>query len=365
MYRFVGSTLLVGLGLVLAVPLTTEAQDIRYTTVTRAEFGGALGRIIGLMGGSDPSRETTYMKGVRLRTDDDDSSVIMDAEARSFTWIDHGSKSYYTATFQEMIESSAEMVKAASDSMAAAREEAEAAGEEQPEVEFTLRFAADRTGKRQKVAGFDAEQVFFTLEIDAVPVEDPEEEEPEEGSTEGMTLVFFTDAWLSKDFPVWKAWEEQGEEWAEAYQEEGSAAMSQAFAFDPRIQTGLERMASEMEKMEGTAIRTVTHVVALPLGMKFDRDKTLKDADRKLSSDVADAAAGAAKEGAREAVRGVMGRFGRRNQAEEPEEPEMTQATFMRVYSEVTDVDTATLTDDVFQPPAGYTQRASLIPAGA
>ena len=45
-----------------------------------------------------------------------------------------------------------------------------------------------------------------------------------------------------------------------------------------------------------------------------------------------------------------------------PEKPKPKQITFMRVKSEVTDVDTAPLAESVFAIPAGYTERESMFP---
>jgi hypothetical protein len=144
--------------------------------------------------------------------------------------------------------------------------------------------------------------------------------------------------------------------WAEALgsTEAPSKEMVQAYQFDPRIQEGFERLAEETKGLEGEALRSVTHVVGVPQGVKFDRNAVLKDADKKLTDDVADAAGNEAKNAATGAVSGLTGgMFGKKK----AEPPKPKQGTIMRLKTEVTDCSTAALADDVFTVPAGYTER--------
>jgi hypothetical protein len=343
------------LGVLVAAPAT--AQDVRYTTVSRGEFGGALGRWMKLFGGSSEITEVTSISGAKLRTDtDDDNSTVLDLDARAFTWMEHETKTYATMTFAQAAERANAMVKDMEDSVAAAKEQMPEA-QEPENVRYEVRFSADRTGKKQKIAGYEAEQVFLQVEIEAIPIRQPDETEDEANQRAG-TLVILAEQWLSTAFPGYTAKQAQAAMWAEALgtTEEPSQEMVQAYQFDPRIQQGLERLAEEMQGLEGEALRSVTHVVAVPFGVKFDRNAVLKDADKKLTDDVAGAAAGEAKNAAEGAVSGITGGlFGKKKK--EPEPPKPKQATIMRLRTEVTDCSTATLGPDVFAVPAGYTER--------
>jgi len=73
---------------VLLAPLAStpaRAQDVRYTTVSRGEFGGALGRWMKLFGGSSEVTEVTSIKGGKLRSDTEGSSTVLDLDAKAFT----------------------------------------------------------------------------------------------------------------------------------------------------------------------------------------------------------------------------------------------------------------------------------------
>lgn len=223
-------------------------------------------------------------------------------------------------------------------------------------VRYEVRFSTDRPGKKQKIAGYEAEQVFLQVDIEVIPIRQPDETE-EEANARAGTLVVLSELWLSTTFPGHAAKQAQAEMWAEALgsTEAPSREMVQAYQFDPRIQEGFERLAEETEGLEGEALRSVTHVVSVPLGVKFDRKAVLKDADKKLTDDVADAAASEAKNAATGAVSGITGGlFGKKK---EPEPPKPKQGTIMRLKTEVTDCSTAALADDVFTVPAGYTVR--------
>ena len=339
------------------VPPSVVAQDVRYTTVSRGEFGGALGRWMKLFGGSSEVTEVTSIKGGNLRTDTDDNSTMLDLGARAFTWMDHETKTYMTMTFAQAVERANAMVEEMGDSVAAAKSEM---AEEPPPpetVRYEVHFSTDRPGKKQKIAGYEAEQVFLQVDIEAIPIRQPDETE-EEANARAGTLVVLSELWLSTTFPGYAAKQAQAEMWAEALgsTEGPSKEMVQAYQFDPRIQEGLEKLAEETKGLEGEALRSVTHVVSVPLGVTFDRKAVLKDADKKLTDDVADAAANEAKNTATGAVSGITGGlFGKKKK--EPEAPKPKQGTIMRLKTEVTDCSTAALADAVFTVPAGYTER--------
>ena len=70
------------------------------------------------------------------------------------------------------------------------------------------------------------------------------------------------------------------------------------------------------------------------------------------------------QDAAMQAARGAMGRrlgglMGRNRQAEEPEEPTgpTAQSITMRTITLVEDIRTSALSDDLFTPPDGYTER--------
>jgi hypothetical protein len=219
-------------------------------------------------------------------------------------------------------------------------------------VRYEVRFSTDRPGKKAKIAGYEAEQVFLQVEVEAIPIRQPDETE-EEANQRAGTLVLLSELWLSTTFPGYAAKQAQAEQWAKALggTEAPSKEMVQAYKFDPRIQEGFEKLAEEMQGIEGEALRSVTHVVGVPHGVTFDRAAVLRDANKKLSDDVAGAAANEAKKTVSNLTGGLFGK------KKEAGPPRPQQGTIMRLRTEVTECSTAALADDVFAVPAGYTER--------
>jgi hypothetical protein len=330
-----------------------SAQDVRYTTVSRGEFGGALGRWMKLFGGSSEITEVTSIKGAKLRSDTEGSSTVLDLDVKAFTWMDHEAKTYATMTFAQAVDRANAMVEQMEDSVEAAKAEMEEAQEPQ-NVRYEVRFTSERSGKKEKIAGYQAEQVFLQVDIEAIPIRQPDETE-EEAMQRAGTLVLLSDLWLSTTFPGYAAKQAQAAMWAEALgtTEAPSRETVQAYKFDPRIKEGMAKLAEEMKGLEGETLRSVTHVVVVPHGVTFDRKAVLKDADKALTDDMAGAAAGAAENAAAGAVSGITGgMFGRPKGPPKPK-----QGTIMRLRTEVTECSTATLADEVFAVPAGYTER--------
>jgi hypothetical protein len=341
--------------LALLASAPASAQDVRYTTVSRGEFGGALGRWMKLFGGSSEVTETTSIKGAKLRSDTDGNSTVLDLDAKAFTWMDHEQKAYATMTFAQAVERANAMVEQMEDSIEAAKAQMEEVREPQ-NVRYEVRFTTDRSGKKGKVVGYEAEQVFLQVDIEAIPIRQPDETE-EEAMQRAGTLVVLSELWLSTAFPGYTAKQAQAAMWAEALgtTEAPSQEMIQAYQFDPRIQEGMEKLAEELKGLDGETLRSATHVVAVPHGVMFDRDAVLKDANKKLSDDVADAAMSGAQRAAEGAVSGITGGLLGRRRPAEPPRPR--QGTIMRLKTEVTDCATAALADEVFSVPAGYAER--------
>jgi len=101
------------------------AQDVRYETVTSLELPGVLGTAMRvaarLGGGSTTTKETTYIKGGRMRTDSDDGSIIVDLEGRRWTELDHRARTYRTMTFDEALAQARRAMSGARDGSAGER----------------------------------------------------------------------------------------------------------------------------------------------------------------------------------------------------------------------------------------------------
>lgn len=333
-----------------------EAQDLSYTTVTRAEFGGPMGMMMQMMPeAGKETRQTVHIKGSLMRTDEEDTSSIVDMAQGSYTFLQHPDRTYYTFTladFQSQMSEAQERMAQENPSPSAAPVE---------EGSFEIKLSTDRTGRTRDFQGYGTEQVLMTMEV--VPVT----EEAREMAAAAGTTVFFTEMWISQDFPGAQAYREAQEGMAEEFMEAGGGmgtAMAQVMAGRPDLKEAMEENLKVMGEMQGVPVRTVVHMVMVPPGMTFDGEAVLAKADEPLSSGMGQAAAGAAGEAATDAVRGALSRrmgglLGRRNQEEEekPEEVAPEQTITLRTVTSISDIQTGSLPEDLFQPPAEYQER--------
>jgi hypothetical protein len=352
------STALVALALAAASPLS--AQDLRYVTETDLEFGGSLGVMMRLIPGGGATRETTTIKGARMRTDSgDDYSIIQDVGAGRLTSLYHEPKTYTTFGYQDI----AAMMQQMSAQMQAGRESAVVPVQDREtgaEGNVEIRVSTDPTNERKNIHGLDARRVFLTIEFEG-EVMVPEDQGGTGEMEEAGTVVLFTDMWLAEPFPEVRALAEaqleQAEELAEATRDAG-AAMGQLLASNPNLRVAMERQAEELQELNGVAIETYSYLVGVAPGKEFDRGKALAFAQESLGGQVARGAARAAVDQARNAVSGALGRFGRRQQEPEPQQQEQPdQAVLFRVRTRVTEVERGSFSESIFEVPSGYREQ--------
>lgn len=329
--------------LLSSLSAVSAAQDISYWTTTRAEFGGTLGRIMRVVpGGSDPQEKKTSIHGNMMRVDNEGRSTIMDMDSSKFVFLDNPTRTYWTMEWGDIGEM---WQQAAEAEMPEAERAAYTDEETRRTVTYDVSFDVDRTGHTERIAGYEAERVFLTFQMDAI-----EEDEENPDSVTGGTMVLLTELWISNDFPATEAMKRM-----RPGGQVDTEVDPMALSYDPRIGAAMERLQEEMEGLDGISLRTVSHFVAVPLELDFDRDAVLRDAERSLVADVADAAASSAVNSARRRLGGIAGRFGRRSREPEPPRPE--QVVFMRVISEIHDVSEAPLDAGIFTVPDDYTER--------
>jgi len=329
------NTLLVSAALAF-LAVSASAQEVAYTTVTRSEFGGAMGQMMKMVpGGDEPTRETTFVKGSLMRTDSDESSTIMNPIDGILSVLQHDERTYYSFSMDEMGEMAAGM---AGGMMAP---EGGQGWEGQPQ--FETRISTDRTGRTQEIGGFEAQEVLMTVEMVTQGG----------GEEEGSTMVLFTQLWLSSDVPGYDAYQAAQAQMAEGFMNSGGGGgLAAAFAQDPGMQDAFKENMKVLKDIEGMPVKTVSAFVTVPNGMEFDVDAALASMDEPLSSGEGGMDMAAA---AQDAMRNLGGMFGRRGQKEEEEEsgPEVQTVT-MRVTSTIEDIRTSGIGDELFQIPEGY-----------
>ena len=364
-YRVLSALTLFSLLAVGAPP--TEAQDLRYTSVTEAEFGGTLGRMMSAMPGIDTEvRETTWISGPRMRTDSEGASTIMDWEAGRMVGIDHETRTYWTVDLADFGRSMRAMTDAATEDAREApvqRGEAEARQGE-PTRRMEIHVSTDRTGDTREISGFRTERVFLTIEMESeeqVAGDDPENPETREGK-----MVLLNELWVTEEnlMAVPEEMDLEGYREMASATEDDWAAMQQAFATDPDLEVAFDRSRAALEDLDGTAVESTMFWVLVPPDQDFDRQAALDDRDRSLSSDVADAAKASAAESAKDAVKSGLGRVGGlfggddEEEEEEGEAPQPVQQTLVRIKTLLEEVERGPIPASKFEVPEGSFEMA-------
>lgn len=338
-------------GATALLPSVAFAQGLTVQSVVDIRFGGGLGTVMNMAarmaGGSmQDVATTTYLSGHKLRSDTDISGSIVDLDAERIISIDHKKKNYSVMTF-------AEMRAALASAMQEARNEPEKKGKQESNDSISIKYSVkvDRTGERAKVAGYDAERVFVTIVMDA-------EAENKRGKKEEMgSMVLLLDQWSSKSAPQNTAYTDFYKTYTQKLGREFSTSVQgiqAAFASNPGLKDGLEAAAKEMQKVEGIALRTTTHVVLVPAGMTLDRQAVL--ADGKASAAKAEEKKDEKPKGG--GFRGMMGaiKAAAENAGASDDKPAgpPKQSVIMVMSDEVKSINTGAIAGDKFAPPAGY-----------
>jgi hypothetical protein len=332
-----------------AAPPVLSAQDVQYETITKTSLPGAAGtalRLAARLGGESLEVvERTSIKGRKMRVDSDGSSTITDLENGRIIFLDHEAKTYTSFTFEEMLERAQQ---ASRDARAGATdaERRTVSGDDSAETRVDFTFKVEEARERERVAGYDAERFFLTMQAETEYV-------PEGGSQreEGGTLVVFTDLWSSKDMPGFTARRAFDESTAQDYAVAGAAlteGIAAAFADDPQLRVAFEQSAEQASRIEGMPVRTVMHFVMVAPGQQFDRVAITDPTPE----------GGAVQQAARRGLGRLAARAaGVTRQQDAPQSAdEATQAIMMTVTSEVRDVITTSLDAQLFEVPAGYTE---------
>jgi hypothetical protein len=347
------STLLLPFLVVVALATSSSlaAQEaIRYTTTSTFEMGGALGAMVAAFTDSDEAiEETVTVGGGMMRMDSENTSTIMKMAEGRMIEIDHEARTWWTLEF------AAAMAEFEGMRDAAAAEPAPQTPEDQPD--FGGDFEFERTGRIESIGGLEAEQVIFTLTMEA-------RDEEAEGSPLAGRVALLSEVWMSNELAEHPAFAEMRSDAMEFAQEELGPGMGMgAFGADPRMAEAMETMQEELGGLEGVAVRTTSLFVLLPGDLELDREAALAALGEELSSDgpsLADLAGRGAADAARSALGGL---FGRRSEPEEPEEPELVQQSLMRMVQEIGEVESIAFDASLFDPPADYTEVESPLAA--
>ena len=332
---------------------SVSAQDVAWTEWSKVEFTGGMGTVMRILAGNGESVAKNYIKGVQSRSDDEDKkSEIVDLANPRFISIDHKAKTFTIMTFAQMEEYMRAMSRRADSAMAQARGQSAPAtppaSEPQAQMDVRVDLKVEKTGEKQRILGYDAERQLVIVETEAMVT-------PEGGGEAQAAgrLVLLYDIWSAPGVPIEQAQMRMVQNATNLPQVQNHArsgeGLAAAFTADPKVRAAMEKATKELEKLEGYELKSTMHVVIVPPGLTFDREKALAD-----ESGGGGGAGPAVRRGLGGMVRGALGNRGQ----QPPPQPEPTsaptQATMVRVRSEVRELKTSALAASLFEPPAGY-----------
>ena len=329
----------------LAAP-ALSAQDVQYSTVTKVDLGGAMNTVMRFAGGTE-FKETSYIKGKKLRSDSDKQSIIFDLENSRYIVLDHAAKTYTSVALADMARVATSALRGTNATASNDQLKGTAVDSAGNKADFTVDVKVEPTGERRKINGNDAERVLVTLvtDVDVTP-------QGESQAQNAGKLVLLMDTWNSNTGPASdavRAWEETASKEIAAAAFGSRANLGPALAANPKMGEAVKRAAAEAQKVDGIAVLSTMHLIIVAPDQKFDRALALKEAE---------AASAPKSRGFGGLVRGAiassMGADKRDQKSEEKKAPEATQGTLAKVTTEIRDVKATSLQSTLFEIPAGY-----------
>jgi hypothetical protein len=254
------TTLRTGIG-VMAIAMLTGASlfaDVRSQEKMRMQFGGALGRMVGMFGGKAAKEGMTSevaVKGDRKLTRTDDRGQLVDLAEEKVYEIDYSDKSYKVATFAEIRKRMEEAREKARAQME--KSQGNKSSDSQPQKKMAIEVVSKETGEKKAVNGYDTRQVITTVTMH-------EEGKPIET---GGGMVLTMDSWLAPPIAAMKDAQDFDRRYMEKLSGMDAAAMAQqmtaALAMFPGLGEALNRARVEGTKLDGTAMMTTMTVDAV------------------------------------------------------------------------------------------------------
>jgi hypothetical protein len=323
------------------------AQDVQYQSVTKIDMGTAMNVMLKMAHAQEIS-ETHLIKGRKMRTNSDKQSTIFDMDAGRFIMINHDNKTYVSAPIGQMVAAvtmMANTTNARSDKGVLKATAQDSVGNK---VDFTFNVSLDPTNEKQNVNGQDAQRSFATIETDMQYTPEGESKSQDAGK-----IVLLLDNWIANSGPAYTAVHNFNQAMSKELREQAfsnTTGLSAITATNPQMGEAMKKAAAEQAKLEGVAMRSTTHLVIVPVGLKFDRNLVVNPQPEGNGNSVAKRAFGGMVAGALGVPR--RGEKAAENAAASTDKPKQT--TVMKMTTEIRDVQTTSLPASMFEPPAGY-----------
>ena len=297
--------------------------DVKTRERTSVKFEGFMGRLIGMMGGAGDSNDVVVVRGNRMSRMGAERGQIIDLAAERIYDVDVKRKEYRVLTFAEM----REQMKKMQEQMAKQRQEMSAEDKKALEdAAKSLEFTADvkETGQKKTIAGHETREVILTIAA----------HEKGRKVEESGGFVLVNTMWLAPKVPALDEVNQFSLKFVKAVYGESFTANAQqmmgAIALFPALKPMMEKLQSEKNKLQGTALASTTtfETVRSP--------EALKQAQQQQS--------GGGLSGA--LARRVMGQKG---------QPQ-ARSTLLTTTHEIQSIETAA-TDAEVAVPAGFKER--------
>ena len=270
----------------------------------------------------------TRIAGDKMRTESGKQVQIVDLGAEKMYELDSGKKTYTVMTF-------AEMKQRLESAVAVAKSSTKEKGKEAPNLTARAEVKVTDTGNTQTIGGYECKQYLMQFDL---KMQDQE-------SKQEATLSTVTDAWLTRSAPGVNEMNAFYRKMAEKLgtTELGRQLMAGGDRQSSDFSAGMRRMASEMKKMDGYAMRTVFYFGSAEAA----KAEALKAAMQPASEEEG----GEKKKGG---LGGLLGKLGRGGQDQEGQQ--QGGGVVMKMTLETKRMDTNPVDPSLFSIPEGYKQ---------
>jgi hypothetical protein len=326
-----------------AIAAPVFAQDVQYTSVTKVDLGGGMNAVMKMVGGSEV-KETTYIKGKKLRSDADKQSTIFDLDNSRYIVINNAEKTYMSVPLADMAQAATSAVRGMRADASTGQLKGTARDTAGNKADYVVDVKVDPTNERQTINGYDAKRMFVTIATNVRVTPQGESQSQEAG-----TLVVLMDTWNAATGPAAdavRAWEQSASKEMAAAAFGSKANYGAVFAQNPGMADAMKKASEEAQKADGIAVKSTMHLVIVAPDQKFDRALALNEGGGGSS----------AGEKAKGGLRGMMNRAMENKGQQQQQQPaeQKSQGTFAKVTTEIRDVRSTSLPASLFEIPAGY-----------
>lgn len=340
---------------------TTLMADFRYEETTKVT-GGTILRLSKFPGMGKMTAPTTtvhYFKGGKSANATGNTVDIIDADRGVFIVVNKEDKTYSTITFEEF--------KAALEAMSKkAQQQAKGA-----EGSMTIDMKVNDLGTTRRVLNLDAKGMEMKLTMTMT----------DKKSGQSVPMDITSELYIVKELAGSEEMKQFYLRMAKKIDWDVKNARFMGLAqMQPGFAEGMQKMAAEARKLEGTPLVTITKMMGMPGGGEMPEMPEMNgpssteisdaaarearsEATREASSQTSRAAGGRFGGLAGAAAGGMLGGFGRKKPKEQPKEEVKAQTTpapapapksFMETTSEVLSYSSSAIDGSLFEVPAGF-----------